>query len=89
MAMALGSDFVNYVDGVLLVLQQAMALNIVKSDYDVIEYVNQIRDSVLEAFTGILQGATKGSSVAKEMDVTNSKCQRHKLVMGPQYGVPQ
>lgn len=55
-AMAIEADFERYANIVLEVLMQASLVNIDKDDEDVIEYINSLRESVLEAYTGILQG---------------------------------
>lgn len=54
--MAIGLEFAPYLEVVLSVLSQAMLFSHDKSDYDIIEYGNELRDSCLEAFTGIVQG---------------------------------
>lgn len=55
-ALALGSDFKKYLDVVLQTLIQASAAQVDRIDIDMIDYLNELRDSVLEAYTGIVQG---------------------------------
>ena len=67
-ALAIGQDFLAFVDVVLQILQQAAQHNVDKDNYDMIDYGNDLRDGCLEAYTGIIQGL-KGDD--KEM---NCKC---------------
>jgi len=55
-AMALETDFVRYANIILVMLQQAAEVNIQTDDEDLIEYINGLREAILEAYTGILQG---------------------------------
>ena len=54
-AMALESDFVRYANIILGILQQAAEVNIQSDDDDLIDYINGLREAILEAYTGILQ----------------------------------
>lgn len=54
--MALGGDFERYSNIVLMILQQAGEVTITTDDEDIIEYINTLRESILESYTGILQG---------------------------------
>merc|ERR1712168_1025276 len=56
LALAIGPEFKNYLDVVLQTLNQASNAQVDKSDYDMIEYLNELRESCLEAYTGIIQG---------------------------------
>lgn len=55
-AMALEGDFVRYANIILVMLQQAAEVNIQTDDEDLIEYINGLREAILEAYTGIFQG---------------------------------
>nr|XP_009859569.1 importin subunit beta-1-like [Ciona intestinalis] len=55
-ALAIGGDFRNYLPIVLQTLQQAASAQVDKTDYDMVDYLNELRESCLEAFTGIIQG---------------------------------
>ncbi|DAZ92715.1 TPA: hypothetical protein N0F65_012409 [Lagenidium giganteum] len=57
-ALAVEGDFERYVaSSMLMILQAADACgSITTDDEDIIEYMNQLRESVLEALTGIVQG---------------------------------
>ncbi|KAI5736353.1 hypothetical protein M8J76_002381 [Diaphorina citri] len=55
-AISIGPDFKKYLDVVLQTLVQASAAQVDRTDFDMIEYLNELRDGVLEAYTGIVQG---------------------------------
>jgi len=55
-ALAVGCNFKKYSEIVLQCLQQASQAQVDKSDYDMIDYLNDLRDACLEAYTGIIQG---------------------------------
>jgi importin subunit beta-1 len=57
-AMAIEGDFERYATIVLMMLQQAGLVNITTDDDDLIDYVNSLREAILEAYTGIIQVAT-------------------------------
>ncbi len=69
-SLAVGVNFAPYVGQVLMVLSQAMQFQYDKSDYDAMEYANEIRDAVLECFTGVVQGGLKDT---KETDQGRGK----------------
>ncbi|KAF2976115.1 hypothetical protein EK904_014138 [Melospiza melodia maxima] len=52
-ALAIGGEFKKYLDVVLNTLQQASQA---QSDYDMVDYLNELREGCLEAYTGIIQG---------------------------------
>lgn len=47
--------FERYIDHVLPILVDAGSVMTVKDDEDLNEYVGELRDSILEAYTGIVQ----------------------------------
>lgn len=53
-AMAVEGDFERYCGVVLGILKQAGGVNIETEDEDLIEYINELRNSIMEAYTGIL-----------------------------------
>ncbi|KAH3770842.1 importin subunit beta-1-like isoform X1 [Dreissena polymorpha] len=55
-ALAVGPHFKNYLDVVLTTVQQATQAQVDKTDYDMIDYLNELREGCLEAYTGIVQG---------------------------------
>ncbi|XP_055921820.1 importin subunit beta [Eupeodes corollae] len=56
MALSIGTDFVKYLPVVLEMLLHASRVQVDQNSYDMLEYLNELRESVLEAYTGILQG---------------------------------
>ncbi|XP_076631507.1 importin subunit beta Fs(2)Ket isoform X1 [Colletes latitarsis] len=56
MALSIGPEFKKYLDVVLQTLAQASQANVDRNDYDMIDYLNELREGVLEAYTGIVQG---------------------------------
>ncbi|XP_053666618.1 importin subunit beta [Anopheles marshallii] len=69
MALGIGPDFKKYLNVVLPMLGAATQVQIDQHDYDMIDYLNELRESVLEAYTGIVQGL-KGSDKTPLEDVT-------------------
>ncbi|ALC48936.1 Fs-2-Ket [Drosophila busckii] len=70
MAFGIGSDFLSYLDVVLGTLHNAAAEadSYDPENYAVAEYVGQLRMSVLDAYTGIIQGL-KGAESTPSADV--------------------
>ncbi len=62
-ALAVGVEFKRYLEHVLQMLMQASQAQVDRSDYDMIDYLNELREGCLEAYTGIIQGL-KGDSNA-------------------------
>lgn len=60
MALGIGPEFKKYLMIVLQMLSEASQLNVDRNDYDMCEYLNELRESVLEAYTGIIQGLKGG-----------------------------
>lgn len=67
-ALAIGPEFNKFLDIVLQTLAQASTAVVDKSDYEMIDYLNELREGCLEAYTGIVQGL-KGDSNSPNMDV--------------------
>ncbi|KAL8619198.1 Importin subunit beta-1 [Nucella lapillus] len=67
-ALAIGPNFRCYLDVVLTTLQQASQAQVDKTDYDMIDYLNELREGCLEAYTGIVQGL-KGDGEVLSPDV--------------------
>ncbi|XP_066915585.1 importin subunit beta-1-like [Clytia hemisphaerica] len=55
-ALAIGKNFSKYAEIVLTTLVQASGAQVDKSDYDLVDYLNELREHCLEAYTGIIQG---------------------------------
>lgn len=60
-ALAIGANFKNYFEVVIATLNQASVTTVDKADYDMVDYLNELREGCLEAYTGIIQGL-KGES---------------------------
>lgn len=67
-ALAIGPQFKKYLDVVLQTLLQASQTQAEKNDFDLIDYVNDLREGCLEAYTGIIQGL-KGDGATPNSDV--------------------
>lgn len=59
-ALAIGGKFEPYLEFVMIVLQQATQLKAPRNNYDMIDYVNQLREGIFEAYVGITQGLKSG-----------------------------
>lgn len=55
-ALSIGTNFKPYLEIVLNTLLHASQVQIDANDFDSILYVNELRESILEAYTGIVQG---------------------------------
>ncbi|KAJ7058264.1 armadillo-type protein [Mycena amicta] len=55
-AMAIGPSFEPFLDTTMNVLRQAGALQPNPLDYDLLDYVGQLREGILEAYTGLVSG---------------------------------
>ncbi|OWR52529.1 importin subunit beta-1 isoform X1 [Danaus plexippus] len=67
-ALSIGPDFRKYFNLVMDMLLQASKAQVDRSDYDMVEYLCELRESVLEAYTGIIQGL-KGAGGEVQSDV--------------------
>ncbi|XP_013386092.1 importin subunit beta-1 [Lingula anatina] len=67
-ALAIGPEFKKYLDVALGTLKQASEAQVDKTDYDMIDYLNELREGCLEAYTGIVQGL-KGDGEQPNPDV--------------------
>ncbi|KAM7286013.1 importin subunit beta-1 isoform X2 [Ixodes scapularis] len=67
-ALAIGPEFKKFLDIVLQTLAQASVAYVDKNDYEMVEYLNDLREGCLEAYTGILQGL-KGDQSCPSADV--------------------
>ncbi|XP_046331588.1 importin subunit beta-1-like isoform X2 [Haliotis cracherodii] len=69
-ALAIGPQFRNYLEFVLGTLQQASQAQVDKTDYDMIDYLNELREGCLEAYTGIVQGLKgDGEQISTEVNI--------------------
>merc|ERR1712180_387793 len=56
MALAIGPAYVKYLDLVMSTLMQASQCQVDRSDFDMLDYLNELREGCLEAYTGIIHG---------------------------------
>ncbi|KAL1490417.1 hypothetical protein ABEB36_013118 [Hypothenemus hampei] len=66
--LSIGSEFKKYLEVVLATLAQASQAQVDRSDFDMVEYLNELREGVLDAYTGIIQGL-KGDGPTPSPDV--------------------
>eukprot|EP00980_Cylindrotheca_fusiformis_P000364 scaffold91_cov127-Cylindrotheca_fusiformis.AAC.24 len=64
-AMAIGAAFEPYLDFSVMLLMQASSTKVPDDDDDLIEYFNLLRESILEAYVGIVQGLRDGNLLHK------------------------
>lgn len=67
-SLALGTEFKKYLSPVLTVLKQIMDIQFDTSDFEMRDYMRTLRESVLEAYTGIVQGL-KGTEKHPSQDI--------------------
>ncbi|KWU40980.1 ARM repeat-containing protein [Rhodotorula sp. JG-1b] len=60
LALAIGPSFEPFLDTTMKVLQQAGLMRADPSNYDLVDYVNTLREGILEAYTGIVGGLKTG-----------------------------
>ena len=62
-AMAIGGAYKPYLEFSVLMLMQASATTVPEEDDDLVEYLNLLREAILEAYVGIIQGLRDGNLV--------------------------
>lgn len=65
-ALSIGPDFQKYLPAVLQMLMHASQVQVDQNDYDMVEYLNELRESVIESYTGVIQGL-KGPDANKPL----------------------
>lgn len=55
-ALSIGPEFQKYLQVVIQMLMHASQVQVDPNDFDMVEYLNELRESCLEAYTGIIQG---------------------------------
>jgi len=63
-ALAISGHFEKYLTIVMSMLQQASATEVDENDYELYDYLNQLREGVFEAWTGIIQGLRSDNKAA-------------------------
>ncbi|XP_066141566.1 importin subunit beta-1 isoform X2 [Euwallacea fornicatus] len=66
--LSIGPEFKKYLEVVLATLAQASQAQVDRSDFDMVDYLNELREGVLDAYTGIIQGL-KGDGPSPSPDV--------------------
>ena len=61
--LALEAGFEPYIQFSLMLLLQASTIRATSDDEDMIDYINMLRESILEAYTGIIQGLKEGNRI--------------------------
>jgi len=74
-ALAIGPAFVRYLPIVLQTLAQATNAVVDANDYDAVDYLNQLRESCLEAYTMILQGfkGPNNTGISPDAEILNTQ----------------
>jgi importin subunit beta-1 len=62
-ALAIGANFDKYLQVTLMMLLQASGTQAPDDDEEMIDYINTLREGILEAYTGIVQGLKDGNKV--------------------------
>jgi len=62
-ALAINGHFTKYLDVTLQMLEQAGMTEVPIDDEEMIEYLNVLREGILEAYTGIVQGLKDGKQI--------------------------
>jgi importin subunit beta-1 len=77
--LAIGGHFKKYLEHVLNTLNQACRAQVSKNDYDMIDYLNELREGCLSAYTGIIQGlrnsATSTAAALAELQLVTAQLQ--------------
>ncbi|KAH8918742.1 ARM repeat-containing protein [Atractiella rhizophila] len=55
-AMSIGGSYVPFLESTMTVLQQAGAMRADPNNFDLVDYINTLREGILEAYTGIVGG---------------------------------
>ena len=61
--MAIGGGYEPYLQYSVLMLMQASQTKVPEDDEDLVEYFNLLRESILEAYIGIIQGLRDGNKL--------------------------
>ena len=71
MALACGGQFDKYLDVTMIMLVQASATKVDDNNDELVEFLNELREGVLDAYTGILNGLEDGGKQVMLLQPTN------------------
>lgn len=74
-ALAIGGYFKKYLEHVLNTLNQACRAQVATNDYDMIDYLNELREGCLSAYTGIIQGLRNSATANGDSSVSMAELQ--------------
>jgi len=81
-ALAIGGQFEKYLQIVMTVLHQASQTVVEPDDYDLVDYLNNLREGIFEAYTGILHGLKTDNKATLFMPFVQSCIAFIELVWG-------
>ncbi|KAA8493628.1 Importin subunit beta-1 [Porphyridium purpureum] len=89
LALALGSIFERYINHVMAMLQQAaqssLQLEVAPDDFDMLDWLCLLRESILEAYTGVMQGLNNPVLLSPHVSWVISFCE---LICKPDTLIP-
>jgi len=71
-ALAINGHFTKYLQVVMTMLQQAAVTEVPQDDVELVEYLNSLREGILEAYTGIIQGLSTDNKEDDMLPFVNS-----------------
>jgi len=71
-ALAINGHFTKYLQVVMTMLQQAAVTEVPQDDAELVEYLNSLREGILEAYTGIIQGLSTDNKEDDMLPFVNS-----------------
>lgn len=69
--LGIGGGFEKYLQVVMNMLQQASQTQVNANDLDLVDYLNNLREGIFDAFTGIIQGLRSDNKVKPLLEYTN------------------
>lgn len=74
-ALAIGGYFKKYLEHVLNTLNQACRAQVATNDFDMIDYLNELREGCLSAYTGIIQGLRNSATANGDSSISAAELQ--------------
>lgn len=74
-ALAIGGYFKKYLEHVLNTLNQACRAQVATNDFDMIDYLNELREGCLSAYTGIIQGLRNSATANGDSSISMAELQ--------------